>query len=92
MRGNGLGAAFAFKQRLSLRLNLALPLARLGWVHAELLRDLIDCLDSSHRFKTYLGFKFRRVCVALPRFTHGLPVSMDSVPLKQLSQIWSPLH
>jgi hypothetical protein len=32
------------------------------------------------------------VCVALLRFTHGLPVSLDSVPLKHLSQIRGPLQ
>ena len=68
MRGNGLGAAFAFKQRLGMRLNLTLPLAHLDWLHAELLRDLIDCLDSSHRLKTYLGFEFRQVCCCASSF------------------------
>ena len=66
--------------------------AHLDWVHAELLRDLIDRLDSSHRLKAYLGFEFRQVCVALLRFIHGLPVSLHSVPLKHLSQIRGPLQ
>ena len=92
MRRNGLGAAFAFEQGLGLGLNLALPLAHLDWVYAELLRDLIDRLDSSHRLKAYLGFEFRQVCVALLRFIHGLPVSLHSVPLKLLSQIRGPLQ
>ena len=82
MRRNGLGAAFAFKQRLGLSLNLALPLTHLDKVDAEFLRYLIDCLDSSHGLKTHLGFEFRQVSVALLRFIHGLPVSLHSVPLK----------
>ena len=92
VRRNGLGAAFAFEQGLGLGLNLALPLAHLDWVGAELLRYLIDCLDSSHRLKTHLGFEFRQVCVALLPFTHDLPVSLDSVPLNHLSQIRGPLQ
>jgi hypothetical protein len=32
------------------------------------------------------------VRVALLRFTHGLPVSLDSVPLKHVSQIRGPLQ
>ena len=65
---------------------------RLDWVDAVLLRYLIDRLDSSHRLKTYLGFEFRQVFVALLGFIHGLPVSLHSVPLKQMSQIRGPLH
>ncbi len=34
------------------------------WVDAELLRYEIDCLDSSLRLKTHLGFEFRQVCCA----------------------------
>lgn len=85
MRRNGLGAAFAFKQRLCLRLNLALPLAHLDWVDAELLRDLIDCLDSSHRFKTYLGLELRQVCVALLRF-----ILFSSVTQRKITQVHVP--
>ena len=71
---------------------LVRPLAHLDWVDAVLLRYLIDRLDSSHRLKTYLIFEFRQVCVALLGLIHGLPVSLHSVPLKQLSQILGPLH
>ena len=92
MRRNGLGAAFAFVQGLGLGLNLALLLAHLDWVHAELLRYLIDRLYPSYRFEPHLGFEFRQVCLALLRFIHGLPVSLYSVPLKHLSQIRGPLH
>jgi hypothetical protein len=46
VRRNGLGAAFAFEQGLGLGLNLALPLAHLDGVDAEILRYLIDSLDS----------------------------------------------
>ena len=56
MRRNGLGAAFAFEQGLGLGLNLALLLAHLDWVQAELLRYLIDRLYPSYRFEPHLGF------------------------------------
>jgi hypothetical protein len=90
--GNRLGAAFAFKKRLGLGLYFPLPLANLDWVDAELLCYLVNCLHPSDRFKTHLGLELRQVCVALLCFTHGLPVSLDSVPLKHLSQIRGPLH
>ena len=92
MRGNGLGAAFAFKQRLRLGLYFALPLADLYRMDSELLGYLVDGLHPAHRLKTHLGLELRQVCVALLRFTHGLPVSLNSVPLKLLSQIRGPLQ
>jgi hypothetical protein len=92
VRGHGLRTAFAFKQRLGLGLYFAPPLTNLDWVDAELQRYLVNCLHTAYRFKTHLGLEFRQVCVALLRFTHDLPVSLDSVPLKHLSQIRGPLH
>ena len=64
MRGNRLGAAFAFKQRLGLGLYLALALAYLYRMNAKLLGYLVDCLHPSYRFEPHLGFEFRQVCCA----------------------------
>ena len=61
-------------------------------MNSEFLGYLVNCLHTAHRFKTHLGLEFRQVGVALLRFTHDLPVSLDSVPLKHLSQIRGPLH
>jgi hypothetical protein len=90
--GNGLGAAFVFKQRLGLGLYLALALAYLYRMDSEPLRYLVDRLYSSHRLKTYFGLELRQMCVVLLCFTHDLPVSLHSVPLKLLSQIRDPLQ
>ena len=92
MGGDGLGATFAFKQSLGLGLDLALPLADLHRMDSELLGNLVDCLHPAHRLKTHLGLELRQVRVALLHFTHGLPVSLDSVSLRHLSQIRGPLH
>lgn len=82
---HGLRAAFALEQGLGLLLDFLFPLAHLHWVPAMRLADLVDCHDPSPRLQADLGFELRQVHVALFRFTHGFPISSDSVQLKPLS-------
>jgi hypothetical protein len=88
----GWGPRLPSNSRLGLGLYLALASAYLYCMDFEPLRYLVDRLYSPHRLKAYFGLELRQVCVALLCFTHGLPVSLDSVPLKLLSQIRGPLQ
>lgn len=87
VRCNRFRAVFAFNQRPAPGLLRAPLLTHLHRKGPELLRYWANCLHSTHRLKTHLGSRFRQVCVALHRFTHGFPASLDRVPPKRLSQI-----
>jgi hypothetical protein len=56
------------------------------------LRYLIDGLHPTECLQSNLGFELRQVQFALLCFSHWIPVSLDSVPLKHLSQISGPLQ
>jgi hypothetical protein len=47
--------------------------------------------EVTHGIEAALRFEIRQVYVAILRFTHDLPISFDSVPLKLLSEIQGPL-
>ena len=78
VRCNRFGATFAFNPRLGLGLVFYLPLANLYRMDSELLGYSVDCRHPAHRFKSYFGLERRQVGITLLRFTHGLPVSLDS--------------
>jgi hypothetical protein len=63
--GNGLGASFAFKEGFGLCLYLSLSLPHLYRVNSVLLAYLVDCLDTTYRFKTYFGLELWQMCSAL---------------------------
>ena len=66
-------------------LNLALLLAYLHGMDAELVRCLIDTPYPAYRLKSHLGFKRWQVRIALLRSARALPVFWDSVRLEHLS-------
>ncbi len=49
-------------------------------------------LYTCERLQTHLGLELRQMHFALFRFSHWLPVSLDSVPSKHLFQIPGQLH
>ena len=65
MRADGLRPTLAFKQLARLILYLFLVLADLHRVDAVILRNLVDGLDPTHRFKANFGLEFRRVYLPL---------------------------
>ena len=84
MRGQGLGASLAFKQRAGLLLDFLLPLPNLDRVNPVLLADLVDRFHPAQRFQTHLGLELGTVNLPLLCFAHYC-FPYDSAQLKPLS-------